>query len=132
MVGDWIADSLVSQGVGSNVEGTDWQVFVGYLQDAPDRAICVYETPGEAPLEAWAIDYPGFQVRVRGAPDGYAEAREKMHQIFLALHANETAIGSVFVYCYARNSSPTPLGNDTNRRPGMSMNFRTMKNREPS
>lgn len=130
MVGDWIASALVGAGIGTDVENADWQVFVGYMQATPDRAICVYETPGEAPLERWAIDYPSFQIKVRGKPDDYDAVRQKFQDIFLALHANESNIGTVFVYCYARQSSPTPMGQDENRRPSLVWNFRTMKDRE--
>lgn len=134
-----IRAALVNANVGQiTASNTDWFIYIGYLQDSPqtgaaktiaDRAICLYETPGEPPQELWAIDYPGVQIAVRGAPDDYQAARAKLQAIFDALHAEEVAIGSDYVYFTCLNSGPIPLGNDDLRRPKLAQNYSVMRNR---
>lgn len=130
---DSVQTALVNAGVGQKTRSSDdWFVYKGFLQDGAsicaDRAICLYETPGTPPLEAWAIVYPGVQVSVRGKPDDYTAVRTKIQEIFDALHSNEVAIGADFVYFYARQSGPLSLGRDERRRPMLSWNFRSMRN----
>lgn len=127
---DDISSRLVAAAVGQiTSSGTDWMIYQGYMQDAPDRAICLYETPGEAPLEAWDVDYPGFQVRVRGKADDYEQVRTKLQAAFTALHAQDALIGAAYVYVYARHSGAMPLGQDEKRRPALVQNYRVMKSR---
>lgn len=125
--------ALVTAGVAqSTTSGADWMIYVGMMQDISggDRAICLYETPGRPPLEAWAIDYPNFQVVVRGKPDDYTAVRNKIQDAYYALHAQEAAIdGANVVYCYAMQSGPLPLGVDEKRRIRLAWNFRMMRNR---
>lgn len=130
---DDIATALVSAGVGQMTSnGTDWFIYKGYLQEGPDRAICLYETPGPAPEELWAIDYPDFQVRVRGKLDDYQAVRAKMQSVFFALHDQNAAIGAGYVYCFCKESGVIPLGQDEKRRPNIANNYRVMKNRPSS
>lgn len=85
--------------------------------------------PGLAAEEGFAMDYPDFQVRVRGAPDGYQAARAKLQAIFDALHGNEAAIGADYVLVYCKQSGVTPLGQDEKRRPHIAQSYRVTKNR---
>lgn len=140
-----IAAALVLTGTGQATStGSDWFIYKGRFQDGDpsaspviaDRAICIYESPGLPPEEGLALDYPDFQVAVRSEPDGYEAASAKAHDIFIALHANEVAINAgvsppsaAFVYCYAKNSGPIPLGFDEKRRALLARNFRTLKGR---
>jgi hypothetical protein len=137
---DAVQASLIAGGVGQKADSSaDWMLYKGQMQDsaptgAPskivaDRAICIYETAGTAPLEAWAIDYPGVSISVRGKPDDYTAVRNKIQEVFEQLHANEAPLGSDFVYFYARQSGPLPGGSDEKRRPHLSWNFRCMRNR---
>lgn len=137
---DTVQASIVNAGLGQDGDSTkDWMVYKGALPDsspnaAPaktiaDKAICLYETPGRPPLEQSLIDYVAFQLVVRSAPDGYTEARQKIQQLFLQLHAKESALTTEFVYCYATQSGPLPLGQDTKRRVKLAWNFRAMRNR---
>lgn len=124
---DDIGAALVTAGV-ANLTGP-WKLNLGYLQDAPDTAICVVPSGGRAPEQRWAVDYPLFNVTIRGAPDGYQAARQKAQDVFEALHANEDALGPAYVYCYSAQSAPLPGGQDAKRRPYMSFKFFAMKSR---
>ncbi len=135
---DAVTNALVSAGVGQITNpASDWFITQGWMPDGKpnvDRIITVYSTPGEPPLQAWAIDYPGVQVAARGAEADYALLTKKMFDCFQALHEQEQAIyagvsGSQFVYFYGRQSAPLPMGRDEMKRPKMSWNFRTMRNR---
>lgn len=132
---DDIGNALIAAGLVTTGSG-DWKLMLGYLQDIPDRAVAVYEAPGGAPEQRWAIDYPDFQIRVRGRENDYPAVRAKLQAIFDLLHAGEAAInttvsptGGEFVYVYAISSGPVPLGNDEKRRPHLSQRYRTLKNR---
>lgn len=133
---DSVQTALINAGVGQKINSAnDWMIYKGFLQDADpktpksiaDRAICLYETPGLPPLEAWKIVYPGVQVSVRGAPDEYTLVREKIQDVFTVLHANEVAISSDFVFFYAQQSGPLSMGRDERRRPSLAWNFRSMR-----
>lgn len=110
---------------------TGWTLYLGHLFDEPDKdkAVCLYELPGEVPEQKWAIDRPALQVRVRGAANGYSAARAKLQAIFDLLHAGEDAVGGGMVFLYAAQSGPTPLGADEKFRPHISMRFFSLRNR---
>lgn len=140
---DQVQASLVNAGVGQKTDSkAAWMVYKGSMPDsdlnsAPDKtindeAICLYELPGTAPLEQSLIDYPGVQVLVRGAPDGYTDCRTKIQQVYLQLHAVESALGAAWVYFYATHSGPITMGPDRKRRPRLVWNFRSMRNRVDS
>lgn len=112
------------------VDGTSgWKLYIGYLQDGLDRAVCLYETPGGVPEQRWAIDYPGLQVRVRGRADDFAAVQSKIRAVFDVLHAGEVEVGAAYVYIYALTSEPLSLGQDEKRRPTLVQNYRIMKDR---
>lgn len=120
-----ISAALVTAGKGQiDSDATDWMIYQGYTQEAPNRAITIAEYPGPAPEETVAIDYPDFQVKVRGGEDDQQAARAKALDIYTFLHGIEIA---GFVYIYAKTSGPLTLGQDENRRPAFTLNFRTMK-----
>jgi hypothetical protein len=129
---DSISAVLVTAGIGQITNSSlDWMIYQGFMEDgAPnaDRCICLIETPGETPLEAWAIVYPSLQVSVRGTVDDYTAARQKAQDIFTCLHGGEVALGAAFVFFYAKQSAPISMGRDEKRRPKMAWNFRSMRN----
>ncbi len=94
---------------------------------AVDQAICLYETPGTDPDPAWNVIYPSLQVVCRGAPDDFTAVRQKIQDIFAALHGADGLLGSPFVYFYAKQSAPIPLGRDERRRLSLAWNFRSMR-----
>lgn len=134
-----VQGSIVNAGLGQKTDsGEDWMVYLGALPDASpegldmkvaSRAICLYETPGGVPEEFWAITYPGVQVVVRGAPNEYAEPRNKIQDIFNQLQSNEAAlVGDAFVYFNATHSGPLSLGMNEKRILRLAWNFRSMRN----
>lgn len=135
MILEDIKAALVQANVGTDAAASggapqDWQVFFNYMQDQPDRAICIYETPGPAPEEKWAIEYPSFQIKVRGGPDDAEAARAKLTEIFQTLQGSGRGFGigtPYYVYIYAAHSGALPMGQDENRRPSFAQNYRTMK-----
>lgn len=122
---DDIGTHLTTAGVVGGATG--WVLSKGYMPPTPDQVLAVFETPGEPPEvgkgDATVYDYPGFQVRVRGAKFGYSAARAKLQDVFDALHAREP---SGYVYVYAAGSGPLPLGNDAQQRPELTQNYRAM------
>ena len=135
---DAVTNALVAAGVGQISDDTaDWFISQGYMPDGPknvDRILAIYLTPGEPPLQRWAIDYPGVQVVGRGSEPDYALVIEKLFDCFQALHEQEAAIdagvtGSQFVYFYGKQSAPLSMGRDEMKRPKQFWNFRTMRNR---
>lgn len=124
--------ALATAGIGQVTDdAADWRLRAGYIQANPDRSLCVYEAGGLPPEAGQPVDYPKFQVRGRGAPDDYLALRQKMQDVYNLLHACNAPVllGSTYVYCYAMQSGPLPLGQDENRRPSMAWNFRIMKTR---
>jgi hypothetical protein len=127
---DDIGAALVAANIGhTTATAADWRIYFGYLQDPPDRAICIYETGGEMPETNWLIDRPSFQIRVRGNPDDYQAVRTKIQDVFNLLHAGEVAVGTDYVFIYAVQSGPIPLGQDEKRRPHLVQNYKVMKKR---
>lgn len=122
----------------SVVDGsTGWLCRLSDMPSTPDKVVVLYETPGDPPDvdESGAVEYdePGLQVRVRGEVDDYAAARNKIQDVFEALHENEpTAMTgeTIIVYLYATQSGPLPMGKDSNNRPELVWNFRVKKQRE--
>lgn len=130
---DAIRAALISAGIGvaANPTSTQWMIYEHFLEDgAPnhDRAIALYETPGEPPLQTWLITYPSFQVVVRGGPDEATEVRQKQQDIYDLLHCGNVVLGTAFVYCFAKQSAPIGMGRDERRRPKSAWNYRTMRN----
>lgn len=73
-----VGDLLVNAGVASSGSAdADWTVKIGRWVDTVDRMIVVFDSPGEAPDPKWLLDYPRFQVVVRGRPGEYDVAWQK-------------------------------------------------------
>ncbi len=117
---------------------TGWTRAASWMPPDPDQIVAVYETPGTAPEQIrdgsteQAYDDVGFQVRIRGAAHGYEAAREQIGKIYRALHGSSLAPATgdpAYLIVHATQSGPMPLGLDENERPGMTWNFRTMRER---
>lgn len=113
-----------------------WSIYKGYMPDEPDNLIVVYETGGQPPDQSDSpFDFPSIQVRVRGPREDYQSARSKIQECFNALHAKQITVVGVspvkkYVYCYAIQSGPIPMGRDTNTRPELVWNFQLMVARD--
>jgi len=136
---DRVQTALINAGVGQKTSSAnDWMIYKWQMQDSDpastktiaDRAICLYDTPGLPAEAGFQMDYPSIQVVVRSKPDDARAAREKMQDVFTALHGSEPALGvPPFVFFYAQQSAPLQMGIDERRRIRMSWNFRSMRNR---
>ena len=122
---DTIGDRLVAAGAAGGDSG--WALYKAFLPDQPDRAVAVFEVAGPAPETRMAIDYPRFQVRIRGEPHGYAVARARADLAVAALHAGEAALGAGWVYLHVSQSGVLPVGHDDRRRPALVLNFHAMR-----
>lgn len=130
---DSIRSALITAGIGvaASPTASQWMIYEHFLEDGEpnhDRAIALYETPGVEPLQSWSITYPSFQVVVRGGTDEATEVRQKQQDIFDLLHCGNVQLGAAFVYCFAKQSAPIPMGRDEKRRPKSAWNYRTMRN----
>lgn len=135
---DLVTTSLVNAAVGQITDNAaDWYIYQNAAPDSgptppptfADRILVLFETGGRAPLERWAIQYPSFQVMIRGQADDYQTVRDKWQNVLDQLQSNEGDLGvPPFVYCYSMVSGPINLGMDEKRRPKLAINFRTMRN----
>lgn len=130
---DDIAAYLVTQGIGvATSSASGYRVVKGFMPPNPDKVIGLFETGGAAPNRyPGDLDYPRFQVRVRGAAFGYSTARQKLWSVFTTLQAvdNTTTLNG-WVYVSVEAVSDVigfPL--DSNNRPEVVMNFRALRSR---
>ena len=124
MVND-IAEELEDDGVGT--VGTN--IFCGKMPDAPDICIAVSQYGGQ-PIDEVSEDmeYPGLQIIVRGAKDGYAAAMTMAEAVRQSIHGiTDTTLTSTYYYRISANHSPAQLGFDGNDRPLFVINFSVIK-----
>ena len=124
---DDIATKLTDDGIAGG--STGFVVFKSVMPDDQDKAVAIFETAGDPPDAehtggVTAHEYPGFQIRVRGAAEyGTEDARQKAKDVFAALH-NANIAGFVFVVA---SSSVLFLGHDEKNRPEFAVNFDSMR-----
>lgn len=123
-----VGDYLQSNGFGT--QGTD--IFLAVLPETPDTCIAVYESVGNKPDftmgdAPWAIDRPVIQVICRASRSDYPAARNTAESIRELLSAiTEQTISTVPVMRIEAQSSVSPMGEDENQRPLVSINFECM------
>lgn len=108
---------------------TAWPLYKSFMPPTPDNAVAIFESGGDqtdGTDDAIKYDQPRFQLRVRAALFEYAAAQAKIHEIFKLL---EDADIDGFVYVFAADGGPLPMGYDENNRPELSWNFITMQER---
>lgn len=132
-----LSSQSVAGAVGSTqVTDTGWTITKGWMPADPDRVITLYETGGLRPEAKPEVDYPTFQVRVRGGTTQYSTAAEKLDDIERALHgangllyAETTATNRYYPGIWAQ-SGPLQLGVDgQDTRPLLAQNFRAARSR---
>lgn len=80
-----LKDFLVTEGIGVFGAATGWSIHVGVEPEEPDTTITLYDTPGEEPNPKWLVDYPHWQIRVRGAPNSYLGGYNKAAEVKAAM-----------------------------------------------
>ena len=123
-VAEGAKDVLVIAGVGTFAATSGWSITVGNLPVSPNTAIAVEQTGGFPSNPKYLLDYPNIQVLVRGAPNGYVEAKAKILAVKDALLGLPTQVvnGDKWVMVKALGDIAS-LGYDTNNCPIFSMNF---------
>lgn len=111
-----------------------WQMFVGFLPDFPDNAICIYDAEGTMDGRIMSsgerIIHPGVQIMVRSL--GYREGWDKAEAIALLLDEQQKVSvavesdGTYILDCVSRTSPVVSVGmeqiNDR-RRNGFTINM---------
>lgn len=76
------ADLLYTMLIGQSVLG-DYPAFVSFLPDQPDKAVCIYDTPGtndgRLMTTGERIEHPGVQIFVRSLE--YLEGHQKAQSL---------------------------------------------------
>lgn len=121
-------DYLVAGGFGT----LGGNVFLATMPESPDAMVAVYESSGSAPqftmgAAAIALDQPSLQVICRGVLGDYPGARDTALAIrsYLGGLANTTVSG-IHILRVEPQGSLLPMGDDTNHRPMVSVNFQCM------
>lgn len=126
------SDSVATQAAAliaaANIAGgsSSWLLTVGRLvASGGDKNVAIYDTPGQPPEVKYLVDYPTFQVMVRGAIDDYAGAFRKAKEVkdlFLGMLPHDfspsgdrwdgvTMLGDISFLQYDSNSRPLWTGN---------------------
>ena len=117
---------LVAAGIGvlGPASEASWALYGGLLPDAPDRAIAIIQSGGNAPWAHYALDFPQLQALIRGLPGGYLEAHAKalaVKNVFLgmdpAVADGDDWWGATLI------SDIAGLGTDKQSRPLLSVNI---------
>lgn len=119
-----IVDLLVADTIGTLAAETGWAITISSMPDQPDTMIGVFDGPSKSPDPRLKIDYPGVQVRVRGAINGYTGAKAKCQAIkecLLGLPSQDVN-GDRWV-SVSMIGDINYLGYDDKRRPQFSLNF---------
>lgn len=78
---DILRTLLIDRGQGS--EDGEWPIFIGLMQDAPDDALCIYDTAGKVDGRCLRTGevfiHPGIQIVVRGR--SYPDVFEKVSSL---------------------------------------------------
>lgn len=127
-----ISDILSTNGVGTLGANTGWGIFVSREPDSPDTAITIFDSGNSLePNAKWLLEYPSFQVRVRGSENNYLSATAKIQEIkdvLLGLPP-QTRNGTNYRGVW-QQTEIIPLGYDDQNRPLLVQNYRTV--REPT
>jgi hypothetical protein len=134
---DDVAVRLASQAVAgpsgtTTASATGWTLFKAVLPPGPDQVVAVFETGGRQNenMESGLLDRPTFQVRVRGAVNGYSAARTKIAAVRTALEGvHNTTVNGRYYAGMTADSEPFPLAVDDNNRPALVMNFAAFRSR---
>jgi hypothetical protein len=120
LLGTSVADLTYSEDAGGNV-------FVDRMPSSPDRAVCIYATPGAEADSRMPYDPATFQIVVRSEADGVWAAAiwQEIYSVLHALRYVTLPDGTYLAWCIAIQSSPFRLGDDENGRPSYSGNYRT-------
>lgn len=113
---------------------TGWRLGIGRMLDDPDTQIVIWDSPGEHPQPHLLLEFPYFQIMVRGAPDGYQAARQKAQDVYdhlLGIYPI-TFSGGDRLDAITIVGTIGSVGFDQKNRPLLSTNYRTIYEPAPS
>lgn len=120
-----LKDLLVAEGVGTFEATTGWGIYIGREPKLPDTTIAIARSGGEPPDPKWLLDYPTYQVRVRGPKGNYASGLAKAEDVKdVLLGITSQDINGVRLVSITMQSDIAFIGFDENERPHFSLNFR--------
>lgn len=133
MLLDEVGDYLSTGGVGT--VGGD--LFLGYMPEAPDAVVALYETGGMGPYRAMRSDpgqpvavRPRLQVVARAAEHDYAAARAKVQRAYELLEGmGDRVLNGVRYLWVGAVQEPFLMGRDTQGRVLIACNFDVTKER---
>lgn len=121
-----IAQYIDSQGLGSfEPDTTTGDVYLEYMPDTPDDAVCVYSTGGAPADVSTSVTRPSAQIIVRGVDlQTTMERAESIFAAFNNLHDTEfTSGGTRVMLCRCRQSEAAYLAPDDNGRHEYTINL---------
>ena len=120
-----IRDHLQSLGLGEAAGTSPFDLYIGQWPNVPNAAVLINRTGGLNPLPHLSLNYPSVQITVRGAPNGYIAASNRMEAIVNALLGIQTLVlgGDTYRACN-QIGDVFYLGQDDKTRPMLSANFR--------
>lgn len=139
-----IGGKLTALGLCSSSGAGGWVLIKSWMPDSttmPHKMVALSETGGMAPALSVELDYPSFQVRVRGdvAPastSAYVDARAEAESIKLALHGlggvmlpSSSVAGARYYVQVAAMQEPALMQYDGAQRPVIVCNFRATRSR---
>lgn len=143
---DVLRSALIQGGVGVLPSGTTpprvptWPVYAGHLPDAPDNAMCCYDTAGKKDGRVMAgetITHPGWQIRIRtmDARTGWVKAREVQRFLDGIKNLSISINGDAYeIKAVTQTGTPLALGPepDKTRRESITINgTMTLKELQP-
>jgi len=125
--------SLIAGGLGvlrSESPSEDWPIFVGHMPDAPDSAICVYDTAGVKDgrlMTGKTIRHHGWQIRVRTTAYDTGFVKMAMVSDYLDTVLREIVVIDETTYviqAVIQTSGPVAVGQepDVKRRENFTLN----------
>src|SRR5690606_5849257 len=128
-----LRDLLVTAGIGTFEAASGRGIWIGKEPHQPDQAVVITRTGGLPPDPKWLLDYPKYQIRVRGAKDNYAQALSKAEDIKdVLLGIDSQDINGDRLVSVTMTSDIAFIGYDENDRPHFSLNFRLITEPAPS
>ena len=138
MLLDEIGARLSTQSIASSSGVDGWLLVQSFMPDSTamqDKVVALIETPGGPPSPRVEIDFPSFQVRVRGDPitttsTSYQETRQKIEDIKLELHGiDNLTLSSRYYVMIVAEQEPFLLEYDAQDRPHLACNFTAWRSR---
>lgn len=131
---DHIADILVAAGYRRFAPpGIAWDITIGRMNDSPDDQITVYQTGGLPSDVRWLLDYPSLQIKVRGGPNNYQQARQQAETVknLLVGKFSYTASNGDQIVSISAIGDVGSTGWDDRKRPEFTVNIRLIAEPHP-